>query len=222
MGMKNENPAGTLIGYARVSTEDQKLDLQVDALVKAGVDPANIYQEHASGADAKRGGLRRALLRCGPGDTLVVWRLDRLARDLKALLRISGQLKDETVGLRSLTEALDTTSAAGMFLFHILGVVAEFERQLGRERTKAGVRLRQERGEPHGRPREVGCDEIQEAVRLMTVEGMSMKQAAAKLDRPLTTLQTYFPGGRGAVIEQWEASKRKPGSKNKRKARRKR
>lgn len=213
--MKNEKSPGTLIGYARVSTEDQKLDLQVDALVKAGVDPANIYQEHASGADAKRGGLRRALLRCGPGDTLIVWRLDRLARDLKALLRISGQLKDENVGLRSLTESLDTTTAAGMFLFHILGVVAEFERQLGRERTTAGVKLRQERGEPHGRPREVSAEEIGDAVSLMTVEGMSMKQAAAKLGRPLTTLQTYFPGGRGAVIEQWEAGKKRRGKKAK-------
>ena len=126
-----------LIGYARVSTEDQRPELQLDALRAAGCDP--IFVEHRSGADRKRPELARMLAAVAKGDTVVVWRLDRLGRSLPHLIELIEQLGKGGVGFKSLNEAIDTTTAGGRLIFHMMGALAEFERSLIRERTKAGM-----------------------------------------------------------------------------------
>ena len=140
-----------LIGYARVSTEDQTLDLQRDALTKAGCD--RILTDTMSGATAARPGLADALAYARPGDTLVVWRLDRLGRSLRHLIETVTDLERRGVGFKSLTEAIDTTSPGGKLIFHIFGALAEFERDLIRERTQAGLVAARSRGRKGGRPK---------------------------------------------------------------------
>ncbi|MBK6770517.1 MAG: recombinase family protein [Ardenticatenales bacterium] len=139
-----------LIGYARVSTEDQNLDLQVDALTKAGCD--RIFEDRLSGAVAQRPGLAEAIAFAREGDTLVVWRLDRLGRSLKNLIEVVGSLEDRGIGLKSLQEAIDTSSSSGRLVFQIFGALAEFERNLIRERTMAGLAAARARGKQGGRP----------------------------------------------------------------------
>lgn len=141
-----------MFGYARVSTDDQRLDLQLDALVKAGVARGDIYIEKISGASAKRIELSKAFKAVRSGDTLVVWRLDRLGRSLLDLLGRMQELERRGVKFRSLTEAIDTGTAAGRLIMHVVGAIAEFERQLTRERTKAGVAAHRARGGKHGAP----------------------------------------------------------------------
>ena len=136
------------IGYARVSTGDQNLDLQRDALQKAGCD--RILEDRASGAKAPRPGLDAALDYVRRGDTLVVWRLDRLGRSLKDLIQLVGELDERGIGLRSLHESIDTTSSSGKLVFHIFGALAEFERNLIRERTRAGLQAARARGRKGG------------------------------------------------------------------------
>src|ERR671916_3038919 len=139
------------IGYARVSTDDQTLDLQLDALTKAGCD--RIFRDTFSGATADRPGLRDALDHLRSGDTLVVWRLDRLGRSLPHLIETVTALADRGVGFQSLTEAIDTTNTGGRLIFHIFGALAEFERDLIRERTRAGLKGAWARGRNGGHPR---------------------------------------------------------------------
>ncbi len=141
-----------LIGYARVSTEDQKLDLQLAALTAAGVRPNDVWSDKASGLRSDRPGLAGALKACRPGDVLVVWRLDRLARSTKELLAIGERLQEAKVGLRSLTEHLDTNTATGKLIFTVISAMAEFERNLISERTKAGMKAARDRGSRGGRP----------------------------------------------------------------------
>ena len=141
-----------LIGYARVSTDDQTLDLQRDALSAEGCE--RIFEDKASGA-GDRPGLRNALDHIRTGDTLVVWRLDRLGRSLKDLIARAEALRTQGVGLRSLKEAIDTDSSAGQLVFHIFGVLAEFERALIRERTNAGLQAARARGRMGGRPKKL-------------------------------------------------------------------
>lgn len=126
------------IGYARVSTDDPNLDLQNDALKTAGCE--RIYRDKASGAKAKRPGLKRAFEDICAGDTLVVWRLDRLGRSLKDLIARAQELEQRGAGLMSLQEAIDTTSSGGRLVFHMFGALAEFKRNLLRERTQAGLK----------------------------------------------------------------------------------
>tara|TARA_B100000949_G_scaffold231623_1_gene244147 strand:+ start:145 stop:927 length:783 start_codon:yes stop_codon:yes gene_type:complete len=133
-----------LIGYARVSTADQKLSLQLDALNTAGCD--RIFDDHASGAKADRPGLTEALAYLRPGDTLVVWKLDRLGRSMSHLIEKVGELAARGIGFRSLTENIDTTTSGGMLVFNIFGSLAQFERDLIRERTHAGLKAARERG----------------------------------------------------------------------------
>src|SRR5215210_519390 len=140
-----------LIGYARVSTEDQTLDLQRDALTKAGCD--QLFTDTMSGAKTDRPGLTQALAFARPGDTLVVWRLDRLGRSLRHLIETVTDLAQRGIGLRSLTESIDTTSPGGKLIFHIFGALAEFERDLIRERTHAGLTAARARGRTGGRPK---------------------------------------------------------------------
>lgn len=139
------------IGYARVSTDDQTLDLQLDALTQAGC--ARIFRDTLSGAKAERPGLRDALDRLRTGDTLVVWRLDRLGRSLCHLIDMMTTLEQCGVDFRSLTEAIDTATSGGKLIFHISGALAEFERDLIRERTHAGLVAARARGRTGGRPK---------------------------------------------------------------------
>ena len=139
------------IGYARVSTEEQTLALQLDALAKAGVD--KVFRDTASGAKADRPGLGEALAYARPGDVLVVWRLDRLGRSLPHLIQTLTDLDGRGVGFRSLTEAIDTTTPGGKLVFHIFGALAEFERDLLRARTQAGLSAARARGRTGGHPR---------------------------------------------------------------------
>ena len=140
-----------LIGYARVSTAEQNLTLQTDALNRIGCE--RIFDEHASGAKAERAGLSEALNFARAGDTLVVWRLDRLGRSLRHLIDTVTTLHDRGVGFRSVQESIDTTSPAGKLFFHMIGALPEFERDIIRERTNAGLASARARGRVGGRPR---------------------------------------------------------------------
>jgi DNA invertase Pin-like site-specific DNA recombinase len=141
------------IGYARVSTGEQTLDLQLDALRKAGC--GKVYQETASGAKAERPVLEEVLGYLRKGDTLVVWRLDRLGRSLKHLIEVVAGLAERGIGFKSLTEQIDTTTPGGKLIFHVFGALAEFERDLIRERTHAGLAAARARGRLGGRPRKL-------------------------------------------------------------------
>lgn len=138
------------IGYARVSTQDQSTALQLDALRAAGCE--RIFEEKASGAKADRPGLADALAFARPGDVLVIWRLDRLGRSLRDLIDRAADLQEREVELCSLQEAIDTTTAGGKMLFHIIAALAEFERNLIQERTTAGLAAARARGRKGGRP----------------------------------------------------------------------
>ena len=154
-----------LVGYARVSTDEQDDALQVDALEQAGCE--RIYRDKASGATAQRPSLQEALDYVREGDTLVVWRLDRLGRSLKHLIETIGALEERGVGFRSLQEAIDTTTSGGRLIFHIFGALAEFERNLIRERTRAGLAAARARGRKGGRPR--ALDEKKQAAGLSSL-----------------------------------------------------
>ncbi len=140
-----------LVGYARVSTQEQTLALQQDALKHAGCD--KLFTDTLSGAKAERPGLTEALDFLRPGDTLVVWRLDRLGRSLKHLIETVAALAERGIGFKSLTEQIDTTTSGGKLVFHVFGALAEFERDLIRERTQAGLRAARVRGRTGGRPK---------------------------------------------------------------------
>src|ERR687895_1626045 len=146
-----------LIGYARVSTHDQTLNLQQDALKKAECN--KIFTDTASGAKTERKGLDEAIAYVRKGDTLVVWRLDRLGRSLKHLIETISQLDSQNIGFKSLTENIDTTSSGGKLIFHIFGALAEFERDIITERTNAGLTAARARGRQGGRPRSSLSDE---------------------------------------------------------------
>jgi len=133
-----------LVGYARVSTQDQKPELQLDALKAAGCE--KVFVEKASGAQRERPELTAALDYVRDGDTLVVWKLDRLARSMKQLIETVEGLEEKGIGFRSLTEAIDTTTAGGKLVFHVFGALAEFERSIIRERTRAGLDAAKARG----------------------------------------------------------------------------
>ena len=140
-----------LIGYARVSTHDQTLTLQKDALLKAGV--TCIYEDIITGSTIERPGLEKALGFLRSGDTLVVWRLDRLGRSLKHLIDTIALLNSRGIGFKSLTENIDTTTSGGKLIFHIFGALAGFERDIIRERTQAGLLAARARGRLGGRPK---------------------------------------------------------------------
>ena len=139
-----------LIGYARVSTKDQNATLQTDALKKAGC--KKIFEDKITGKHLNREGLEKTMDMLRAGDTLVVWRLDRFARSLKDLITLINQLEENKIGFKSITESIDTTTPSGRLIFHIFGALAEFERNLIRERTMAGLEVARARGRKGGRP----------------------------------------------------------------------
>ena len=141
-----------LIGYARVSKNEQNLDLQRDALKKAGCSEQHIFTDKITGTKAERNGLEQALTHLRAGDTFVVWRLDRLGRSLKHLIETVTQLQTQNIAFQSITEHIDTATATGQLVFHIFGALAEFERNLIRERTMAGLEAARARGRKGGRP----------------------------------------------------------------------
>jgi DNA invertase Pin-like site-specific DNA recombinase len=178
-----------LIGYARVSTDDQKLDLQQDALLAAGCE--KIFEDHLSGAKSARPGLNLALEMTRAGDTLVVWRLDRLGRSLKDLIQLTETLKDRSVGLYSLQESINTTSSSGQLVFHLFGALAEFERNLIRERTHAGLSAARSRGKKGGRPKALEPNQRQLAVNLYNSRQHSIGEICEMMGISKPTLYTY-------------------------------
>ncbi|MBX9863083.1 MAG: recombinase family protein [Hyphomicrobium sp.] len=170
---------GRSVGYARVSTDDQNLDLQINALRSAGCDV--IFQDQGlSGLALRRPGLEETLSSLSAGDVLVVWRLDRLGRSLLDLLGTIERLHVRKVGFRSLTETIDTTNATGRLMFQIMGALAEFERSLIAERTKAGLNAARERGVRLGRPSAITPEQI-EAARVLCDQGVKQVQIASAL-----------------------------------------
>jgi DNA invertase Pin-like site-specific DNA recombinase len=188
-----------LIGYARVSTQDQTPDLQMDALQAAGCE--RIFIEQASGAQRERPQLRAALdhARAGVGDVLVVWRLDRLARSLGQLIETIEGLERREIGFRSLTESIDTTTAGGRLVFHLFGAMAEFERGLIRERTKAGLAAARARGRVGGRPLSLSKRDLAAARALLADPDITVAEIARRLGVAPSTLYRSLPGGRSAL-----------------------
>lgn len=142
----------TLLGYARVSTHDQDLALQLDALRRAGVEDERVWTDKASGSSTDRPGLAALLDHARADDVLVVWKLDRLGRSVRQVVQFVDDLGRRKIGLRSLTESIDTTTAQGTFIFHLFAALAELERGMVRERTLAGLAAARERGRVGGRP----------------------------------------------------------------------
>ncbi len=174
-----------LIGYARVSSagDRQSTQWQVLELVKAGVDERNIYQDNAPGSSMDRPGLVAALGYCQAGDTLVTWKLDRLSRSLKDLVATVDDLKARGVGLWSLTEAIDTTGPQGALMMHIFGALAEFERELARERIIAGVQGARAQGRVGGRPRAVSLDQLALIIEMRKTMTQTQVARALKMNR---------------------------------------
>jgi DNA invertase Pin-like site-specific DNA recombinase len=183
-----------LIGYARVSTGEQNLDLQIDALKQAGCE--EVFTDEISGIKAERPGLQKALAFARSGDPLVVWRLDRLGRSLKDLVEKVEELQKRSVGFRSLQESIDTTSSVGKFQFHVFSALAEFERNLIRDRTMAGLRAARARGRRGGRKHLLTPDQIAMAARLIKTREVPVSEICKMLKVSKPTLYRYVsPAG---------------------------
>jgi DNA invertase Pin-like site-specific DNA recombinase len=178
------------IGYARVSTQDQHLDLQMDALGRHGCE--KVFQDTTSGAKAKRPGLDEAFSYLREGDTLVVWRLDRLGRSLSDLIGVVNELEERGIGFKSLQEAIDTTSSGGKLIFHIFSALAEFERNLIQERTKAGLEAARARGRYGGRPRSLSEQKINLLYQLYDTKSHSIAEICDLLSISKSTLYEYL------------------------------
>ena len=191
----------TLIGYARVSSDDQSADLQEDALRKEGC--VKIFIDHASGAKASRPELDKMLDQLRPGDTVVVWRLDRLGRSLRNLIALVDDLARRDVGFRSTTEKIDTTSNGGRLIFNIFASLAEFERDLIRERTMAGLAAARARGRVGGRPSVMNAKKIATARKLYDSQQHTVAEIAEMLDVSVATVYRHLERpGTGAHLHQ--------------------
>lgn len=175
----------SLVGYARVSTLDQSARLQEDALAAAGA--GRVFVETASGRTADRPALTECLGYLRAGDTLAVWRLDRLGRSLKDLLDLMGHLEEAGIAFRSLTEGIDTTTAGGRLVFSVFGAVAQFERELIVERTRAGLAAARDRGQVLGRPSALDSRQREHAIELRR-QGRSLTEIAALLSVSASTI----------------------------------
>ena len=183
-----------IIGYARVSTIDQDTALQSDALTAAGCE--RIFEERASGAKEDRPELMRALDVARPGDVLVVWKLDRLARSLKQLVLVLDDLNARGIGFRCLAPAIDTTTPEGRLLYSITGAFAEFERAIIQQRTKAGLKAALARGRKGGRPPALSPDDIRDARAMLSDPTISVAQVAERFGVGRTTLYRHVPEAR--------------------------
>jgi DNA invertase Pin-like site-specific DNA recombinase len=191
--LPESTPGGRQIGYARVSTDDQRLELQIDALLKAGVDLEWIFTDKASGANTERPGFINCFRGLREGDTLVVWKLDRLGRNLSQLLQTAERLEKKGVRLKVVTEAIDTSTPMGRFMFNVMGSFAQLEREMIQERTLAGLAAARERGRIGGRRPVMTPELLEQAQRLALDEaaggeGLSVAQAAKRLKISKTTL----------------------------------
>jgi len=184
-----------LIGYARISTQDQTLALQRDALEKAGCE--KIFTDRVSGTKQERKGLTEALSHVREGDTLVVWRLDRLGRSLRHLIDTITDLGERGIGFRSLTENIDTTTSGGKLVFHIFGSMAEFEREIIRERTLAGLASARSRGRKGGRPKALTDKEIQQVRELYQSNALPVEDICRRFNITRMTLHRYVKAGEG-------------------------
>jgi DNA invertase Pin-like site-specific DNA recombinase len=193
MGKKPEQPKGELIGYARVSTREQNLDLQLAALKAVGC--LEIHEEHVSATSQKRPALDLAIKNLRPGDTLVVWRLDRLARNMRELYARLDQIAEMEGGFRSLTESFDFTTATGQLILGFMGLMAQFERQLTIERTKAGLEAAVARGVDLGAPRKFTEKKRAEARKLLKQGKMTKKAIAKRLGISDTRLYSFIRDG---------------------------
>ena len=179
-----------LIGYARVSTQDQNLDLQTEALTKVGC--KKIYNDKISGSRAERPGLTKALEMLREGDTLVVWKLDRLGRSVKNLVDLVGVLHQQGIQFKSLTDAIDTGTPSGRFFFHVMASLAEMERELTVERTRAGLEVARQLGRKGGRRRQMTESKIESAKKLLA-NGVPPRDVATNLGVSVPTLYRWIP-----------------------------
>ena len=179
-----------LIGYARVSTQDQHLDLQSEALTKAGCE--KIFNDKISGSRAERPGLTKALEMLREGDTLVVWKLDRLGRSVKNLVDLVGELHQQGIQFKSLTDAIDTGTPSGRFFFHVMASLAEMERELTVERTRAGLEVARQLGRKGGRRRQMTESKIESAKKLLA-NGVPPRDVAMNLGVSVPTLYRWIP-----------------------------
>lgn len=175
-----------LVGYARISTLEQNLDLQRDALLSAGCE--KVFTDIASGIQDNREGLKETLNYLRSGDTLIVWKLDRLGRTLKHLIETVNILATKSISFCSLQENLDTTTSSGKLIFHLFGALAEFERELIRERTRAGLKAARIRGHKGGRPRKLNIAQIKMAKLLISEGSTSITEICRTLGISRSTL----------------------------------
>lgn len=178
------------IGYARVSTKDQNLDLQREALNKSGCE--KIYEDRVSGVKTVRQGLDLALEVLREGDSLVVWKLDRLGRNVKDLITLVGELEKQGIHFKSLTDNIDTSTTSGRFFFHVMASLAQMERELLVERTQAGLEAARKRGRVGGRKRSMTDSKLTAAKRLLT-DGVPPKDVAMDLGISIPTLYRWLP-----------------------------
>jgi DNA invertase Pin-like site-specific DNA recombinase len=189
------------IGYARVSTQDQNLALQKTALNEAGCE--KIFEDQSSGHKMDRPGLAQALEQLRPGDTLVIWKLDRLGRSLKHLITLVEDLSARGVNFRSLTDNIDTTTTAGRFFFHVMVSLAQMERELIVERTRAGLKAARDMGRVGGRRRLMTASKI-EAARQLLAGGTPAREVAANLGVSVPTLYRHLPASNnGSFSRAW-------------------
>jgi DNA invertase Pin-like site-specific DNA recombinase len=182
-----------LIGYARISTHDQTLSLQKDALERAGCE--KIFTDTVSGTKAERKGLTEALSHLREGDTLVVWRLDRLGRSLRHLIDTVTELNARGVEFKSLQENIDTTTSGGKLVFHIFGALAEFEREIIKERTRAGLTSARSRGKVGGRPKALTAKEMQILRNMASDKSLTVSDICKTLGIGRTTFYRYVKAG---------------------------
>ena len=187
-----------LFGYARVSTEDQNLAMQTEALERAGVD--RVFTDKVSATAKKRPGLNECLRAMEKGDVLVIYRLDRLARSLRQLLDLLDHLEKRGIGLKSLNDSIDTTTAVGRLVVHVIGAIAEFERALISERTIAGLESAKARGVKVGRQRKATPEKLAKARDLLR-GGMSMKQVSVAVGLAESTLYRDIKGGASSFLD---------------------
>jgi len=178
------------IGYARISTTEQNLSLQMDALEKAGCEM--LFHDQISGAKTLRPGLDEALTHLRKGDVLVVWRLDRLGRSLKHLIELVNVLEERRIGFQSLQESIDTTTSGGKLIFHIFGALAEFERNLIQERTYAGLAAARARGRTGGRPKSLDVKKTALLYRLYDEKKHSIREICELVGVSKSTLYSYL------------------------------